>query len=82
MPGSTSRALATLDNADLPLAAWRIYLTAAEIYESLGDANRASEYRRLFEKVMRTLAQNFDTDDGLRVSVLACLAASGGGRAC
>jgi predicted ATPase len=66
-------ALATLDNADLPLAAWRIYLTAAKLYESLGDANQASKYRRLFEEVMRTLAQNFDTDDVLRTSVLAAI---------
>ena len=63
-------ALATLGKADLPLAAWRIYLTAAEIYEGLGDANRASQYRRLFGNVMQTLAQNFDTDDVLRASLL------------
>ena len=45
-----SRALATLDNANLPLAAWRIYLTAAEICESLGEASKASEYRRAFRE--------------------------------
>ena len=68
-----SRALATLDNADLPLATWRIYLTAAEICESLGEASKASEYRRLFENVIRTLAQNFDAEDRLRASLLAAL---------
>jgi len=75
-----SGALATLDNADLPLAAWRIYLTAAEICESLGDASKASEYRLLFENVMRTLAQNFDPEDRLRASLLAALEATRGGR--
>ena len=74
-------ALETLGNADLPLAAWRIYLTAAEIYESLGEANQASKYRALFENMMRTLAHNFDTDDGLRASVLAAVATNLAARA-
>ena len=68
-----SRALTTLDDADLPLAAWRIYQAAAEICQSLGEISKASEYRRRFEKVMRTLAQNFDPDDRLRASLLAAL---------
>ena len=63
-------ALSTLGKADLPLAAWRIYLTAAEVYEGLGDASGASQYRRLFVNVIQALAQNFDTDDVLRASLL------------
>ena len=68
-----SAALATLDNADFPLAAWRIYLAAADIWESLGDASKAAEYRGVFETVMRTLAQNFDAEDRLRSSLLAAV---------
>jgi predicted ATPase len=67
------RALSTLDNANLPLAAWRIYLAAAEICEGLGEAAKASEYRGLFENVLRTLAQNFAPDDRLHASLLAAL---------
>jgi hypothetical protein len=76
-----SAAFATLDNADFPLATWRIYLAAAEISESLGEANKASEYRRGFENVMRTLAQNFDADDRMRSSLLAAIEMKRGGSA-
>ena len=68
-----SLALATLDDATLPLATWRIYLTAAEIFENFGEMSKASEYRRRFENVMRTLAQNFDPEDRLRASLLTAL---------
>ena len=68
-----SRALATLDNADMPLAAWRVYQTAAEVFESFGETSKVSEYRRRFEDVIRTLAQNFDPEDRLRMSLLAAL---------
>jgi class 3 adenylate cyclase/predicted ATPase len=76
-----SRALNLLDNANLPLAAWRIYLTAAEIYQGLGEAAKASEYRGRFENLMRTLAQNFSANDRLRASLLAAVETSSRGRA-
>jgi class 3 adenylate cyclase/predicted ATPase len=68
-----SRALETLDNANLPLAAWRIYLAAAEIYEALAETDKATEYRGLFENVLGTLAQNFTAEDPLRASLLAAI---------
>lgn len=68
-----SHAVSTLDNADMPLAAWRVYLTAAEIYEGLGEAADAARYRARFERVIRTLAENFDPEDRLRSSLLATL---------
>jgi tetratricopeptide (TPR) repeat protein len=68
-------ALATLGNADLPLAAWRVFLTAAELSERFGEATRASEYHRRFEDVMQTLAQNFGAEDRLRASLLTALQA-------
>ena len=70
-----SRALATLDNVDMPLAAWRVYRTAAEICESLGEVADAARYRGRFEQVMRTLAENFDPEDRLRSSLLAAVEA-------
>jgi tetratricopeptide (TPR) repeat protein len=69
------RALMILDKANLPLAAWRIYRAAAGIYEVLGEAGKASEYRALFETVIRTLANNFAAEDRLRTSLLAALEA-------
>ena len=68
-----SLALATLDDATLPLATWRIYLTAAEIFESFGEMSKVSEYRQRFENVMRTLVQNFDPEDRLRATLLTAL---------
>jgi tetratricopeptide (TPR) repeat protein len=70
-----SRALSILDNADMPLAAWRVYLTAAEICESLGQPADAARHRTRFEQVIRTLAENFDSEDPLRSSLLRALAA-------
>jgi len=72
-------ALATLDNANLPLAAWRIYLAAAEIYEGLGETDKALEYRGRFENVLQTLAQNFAAEDPLRASLLAAIESKRGG---
>jgi class 3 adenylate cyclase/predicted ATPase len=72
-------ALATLDNKDLPLAAWRIYLAAADIYAGLGETDKASQYRGLFENVLGTLAQNFAADDPLRASLLAAIESKRGG---
>ena len=71
--GQLARALETLDNENLPLAAWRIYLAAAEIFQGLGEPDKAAQYRGLFENVVRTLAQNFDAEDRLRASLLAAL---------
>src|SRR5262245_4263422 len=70
-----AHALATLDNANLPLAAWRIYLAAAEVYAGLGEIDKASQYRKRFENVLRTLAQNFAAEDPLRTSLLAAIEA-------
>ena len=67
------RALEILDDADLPLAAWRVFLTAAEMCERFGEPGKASDYRHRFENVMRTLAQNFGPEDRLRASLLTAL---------
>jgi tetratricopeptide (TPR) repeat protein len=68
-----SRALPIVDNANFPLAAWRVYLGAAKIFESIGEADDATTYRIRFETVMRTLARNFEPDDALHSSVLNAL---------
>ncbi|QPF94368.1 ATP-binding protein [Bradyrhizobium commune] len=68
-----ARALSVLDNADMPLAAWRIHRTAAEIYASLGEAAEAARHRVRFEQIIRKLAENFDPTDKLRSSLLAAI---------
>ncbi|HMM90126.1 AAA family ATPase [Bradyrhizobium sp.] len=69
------RALAIVDKANFPLAAWRIYRGAAKIFESIGEADDATTYRLRFESVLRTLARNFDHGDALHRSLLNALAA-------
>ena len=68
-----SRALSALGDANMPLAAWRVYQAGVEVCESLGEPAEAARYRARFEDVIRTLAGNFEPDDRLRSSLLAAL---------
>ena len=68
-----SRALSIVDNADFPLAAWRVYHGAVEIFTNIGEADQAATYRTRFATVLRTLARNFEPDDHLHKSLLTAL---------
>lgn len=68
-----SRALGIVDNADFPLASWRIYYAAAEIYAKCGEADKAATYRIRFVDVMRRLARNFEPDDQLHKTLTTTL---------
>jgi DNA-binding winged helix-turn-helix (wHTH) protein/tetratricopeptide (TPR) repeat protein len=70
-----SQAVSILEQDCLPLAAWRVYLTASELYERHGETSKAAEFRCRSEKVIQTLASNFDQDDPLRSSLIAGFAA-------
>jgi DNA-binding winged helix-turn-helix (wHTH) protein len=72
-----ARAVALLDDTDMPLAAWRVYRAAEEINGELGEAAEAARHGARFEQVIRKLAENFDPTDKLRSSLLAVLGASG-----
>ncbi|MES1149391.1 MAG: hypothetical protein ABUL53_09425, partial [Bradyrhizobium guangdongense] len=63
-----------VDKENFPLAAWRVYDSAAEIFTAIGDAKRAATYRNRFADVIRTLADNFAPDDRLYKSLMAALA--------
>jgi tetratricopeptide (TPR) repeat protein len=68
-----SRALEIVDGADFPIASWRVYATAAEIFARRGDVNRAATHRMRFAETVRRLAQNFEPEDRLHKSLLAML---------
>jgi ATP/maltotriose-dependent transcriptional regulator MalT len=68
-----SRALSIVDNADFPLAAWRVYHAAVEIFLNIGEADGAATYQNRFATVLRTLAQNFEPNDRLHHSLLNAL---------
>ena len=65
-----SRALSIVENADFPLAAWRVYHAAAEILMKMGETGEAVKYQNRFATVLRTLAQNFEPGDRLHHSLL------------
>ena len=67
------RALGIVDNADFPVASWRVYNAAAEIFASCGQVDKAAINRIRFVEVVRRLAQNFEPDDRLHKSVLTTL---------
>jgi class 3 adenylate cyclase/tetratricopeptide (TPR) repeat protein len=69
-----SRALSIVDNADFPLAAWRVYNCATDIFMNIGETGEAIKYQNRFATVLRTLAQNFEPDDRLHNSLLTALA--------
>ena len=66
-------AIATLGQERLPLAARRVYQTAAAYYAVTGDDGRAAEYRSRHEQVVQSLAANFSGDDPLRLALLRSL---------
>ena len=68
-----SRALQIVDNADFPLASWRVYYAAAEIFAKCGETDKAAACRIRFVNVLRRLAQNFEPDDRLHKILVAAL---------
>ena len=64
------RAIAIVRNGGLPVAAWRVYATAASFYDSIGDTNKAVEYRARFDDVVRSLTDSLAPDDPLRAAPL------------
>jgi len=61
-----SKAISIVRGVKLPLAAWRIYATAADFYESAGDARKALKYRCRAGQIVRSLANSLGPDDPLR----------------
>jgi DNA-binding winged helix-turn-helix (wHTH) protein len=65
-----SDAVSTLEHVEFPLAAWRVYATAAECQECAGDLAAAAEYRSRSHGIVQTLVATFDLDDPLRLALL------------
>jgi tetratricopeptide (TPR) repeat protein len=70
-----SKALSIVDNADFPLASWRVYHAATEILMKTGEPGEAIKYQNRFEAVVRRLAQNFEPGDRLYNSLSTAVAA-------
>ncbi len=65
-----SSAVAIVDQGELPLAAWKVYLAASELYESLGDQAQAARYWQQCQSGINALAENLDPADPLRPAFL------------
>ena len=74
-PCSCPSALSIVDNADFPLASWRVYHAATEILMKTGEPGEAIKYQNRFEAVVRRLAQNFEPGDRLYNSLSTAVAA-------
>jgi hypothetical protein len=70
-----SRAVSIVEQANLPLAAWRVYATAAGLYEAAGEQAQAAVARRLSREVIDRLCESLGQDEPLRATLLANYAA-------
>jgi hypothetical protein len=63
-------ALATLHDADAPLAAWRVHVAAAEVDEARRRKAKAREHRAAAAAVLRRLERSLAAGDPLRQTLL------------
>jgi DNA-binding winged helix-turn-helix (wHTH) protein len=69
-----AHALSTINGAELPLAAWRVNATAAELFERTGDRRSAEHYRELSRITILKLANSLPVEEPLRHTFLSALA--------
>jgi hypothetical protein len=67
------QALAVLEGVEAPLAAWRVYATAAQLYEQRGRSMEARRYWTRSAAVRTQLADSLGNARELRQSLLAYL---------
>ena len=72
LPGAQDcivKAVAAVENFDVPLAAWRVYATAAEFHRSTGNTRLAQRVQELSQAIVVKLANSLE--EPLRQSFLA-----------
>ncbi len=68
-------AIAIVEAAETPLAAWRVFAWAAAFFEDAGETAEAAAARARCEAVIAALAQGFEAADPLRASLFENYAA-------
>ena len=58
-----AEALSRMEGYEVPLAAWRVYATAAEIYERMRDNRSAKHYRKLSCETILKLADSLPAEE-------------------
>lgn len=64
-------AFAILKEHELPIAAWRIYASAAHFHDHMGEEKEAAKFRLLAEKTVKNLVAGFDQGDPRRATFLS-----------
>lgn len=64
-------ALVLLTKYEIPMAAWRAFATASDIYRSLHEGVRAGGFSEAAQKEILKIAKSFAADEPLRASFLA-----------
>jgi predicted ATPase/DNA-binding winged helix-turn-helix (wHTH) protein len=71
-----TKALSTVQRFEVPVAAWPVYATAADIDEQAGDMESAAVHRELSRATIRRLADSLPAEEPLRQIFLAAPAAA------
>jgi hypothetical protein len=66
-----AKALVTMEGFEVPLAAWRVHATAAELYERTGNSGVADHHRDLSRATLLQLAQSLPEAEPLRHTFLS-----------
>jgi DNA-binding winged helix-turn-helix (wHTH) protein/tetratricopeptide (TPR) repeat protein len=64
------QALCWLGKTEAPVAAWRVYATAAELERLCGNSQEAETYRHRSAEILGRFVKSMDETDGLRESLL------------
>jgi hypothetical protein len=71
------RALSTIEGYEIPLAAWRVHGTAAELYEHAGCSDLAKRHLELSRETIMKLADSLKGESSLRATFLAASSVRG-----
>ncbi len=66
-----AKAWSTMESFEVPLAAWRVHATAAELYERTGDSELAKDQRELSRATILKLAHSLPAEEPLRRTFLS-----------
>ena len=69
--GFAEKALAALGSFDIPMAAWRVEMTASDCYRLAGDPARAEQHRARAIEIINRLLASFQPSEPLRESLAA-----------
>jgi tetratricopeptide (TPR) repeat protein len=65
-----TKALSTMEGFEVPLAAWRVHATAAELYRASDNSESADRHRELSRETILKLADSLATEETLRKTFL------------